>query len=128
MGLLGLSTRLAQAVCLGLLTVFHGAVAAPSALSSRGGSTVSVPSMSNFVLNGLAGQGPKTRYYDFVVTETPGSPDGFNRPMLVVNGAFRVYIVTYSSHCPGMYPGPTIEVNQHDTLVVKVTNHMPNRT
>ena len=86
--------------------------------------------MSNFVLNGLAGQGPTTRTYDFVVTEATGSPDGFDRPMLVVNGkelcsrTRDVRLIIYT----GMYPGPTIEANQHDTLVVKVTNNMPNRT
>lgn len=29
---------------------------------------------------------PTTRYYEWVVEEMPGSPDGFQRNMLVVNG------------------------------------------
>ena len=29
---------------------------------------------------------PTTRYYEWVVEEMPGSPDGFERMMLVVNG------------------------------------------
>lgn len=29
---------------------------------------------------------PTTRYYEWVVEEMPGSPDGFDRSMLVVNG------------------------------------------
>ena len=86
MGLLGLSTRFTQVVGLSLLAAFHGAIAAPSTLSSRAASTVTVPPVNNFVLNGLAGQGPTTRNFDFVVTETDGAPDGFDRPMLVVNG------------------------------------------
>lgn len=91
MVLLGPTTRLARAMALSVLSVLHVAVGvqSSSALSSRGsgsGGTVTVPPTCNFVLNGLAGQPPQTRYYDFVVTETPGAPDGFNRPMLIVNG------------------------------------------
>ncbi len=29
---------------------------------------------------------------------------------------------------PGMYPGPTIEANQGDRLIVKVHNNLPNAT
>ena len=88
---LGSPTRLARAMALSALAAFHVAASAssPSALSSRGSSgagTVTIPPTSNFVLGGLAGQPPQTRYYDFVVTETPGAPDGFDRPILVVNG------------------------------------------
>ncbi|GJE98919.1 cupredoxin domain-containing protein [Phanerochaete sordida] len=61
----------------------------------------------NFFLNGLAGQPPQTRSYDFVVSQVEGAPDGVSKLMLVVNG---------------MYPGPTIEVNQGDHIVVNVTN------
>ncbi|TFY75256.1 hypothetical protein EWM64_g8757 [Hericium alpestre] len=68
---------------------------------------------SNFVLNGLAGQPPQTREYNFTVEQASGAPDGFTRRMLVVNG---------------MYPGPTIEANQGDRLVVHVQNNLPNTT
>ncbi|KIP03948.1 ferroxidase/laccase group [Phlebiopsis gigantea 11061_1 CR5-6] len=73
--------------------------------------TVSAPPASSFFLNGLKGQAPTTRYYDFVVSERTGSPDGYSKPMLVVNG---------------QWPGPTIEANQGDRLVVKVTNQLAN--
>ncbi|EKM52883.1 uncharacterized protein PHACADRAFT_261553 [Phanerochaete carnosa HHB-10118-sp] len=80
---------------------------------SRRGNTVSVPGANNFVVGSIIGQAPTTRTYDFVVTEMEGAPDGFTKPMLVVNGLF---------------PGPTIEANQGDRLVVKVTNQMSNTT
>ncbi|KAH7921246.1 multi-copper oxidase [Leucogyrophana mollusca] len=56
---------------------------------------------------------PTTRYYEWVVEESTGSPDGFERPMLVVNNQF---------------PGPLIEVNSGDQLVVNVFNKMSNGT
>ena len=64
-------------------------------------------------MNGLAGQAPQTRSYDFVVSQVQGAPDGVSKPMLVVNG---------------MYPGPTIEANQGDRIIVNVTNTLENRT
>ncbi|KDN46942.1 hypothetical protein RSAG8_04019, partial [Rhizoctonia solani AG-8 WAC10335] len=39
-----------------------------------------------------------------------GAPDGFYRQMLVVNG---------------QYPGPTIEANEGDTIIVHVKNRIP---
>ena len=56
---------------------------------------------------------PTTRTYDFVVEERMGAPDGVQKHMLVVNG---------------QYPGPTIEANSGDRIVVNVTNKMPNST
>ncbi|KAF8601046.1 hypothetical protein BDV93DRAFT_524949 [Ceratobasidium sp. AG-I] len=53
---------------------------------------------------------PTTRYYDFTITQEEGAPDGFYRQMLVVNG---------------QYPGPTIEANEGDTIIVNVTNNLP---
>ncbi|KAJ3484465.1 hypothetical protein NLI96_g5633 [Meripilus lineatus] len=64
---------------------------------------------SNFVLNGLKGQPPQTRVYAFNVSNALGAPDGVVRPMLVVNG---------------MFPGPTIEANQGDRIIINVTNNM----
>ncbi|KAG2093564.1 multi-copper oxidase laccase-like protein [Suillus cothurnatus] len=56
---------------------------------------------------------PTTRYYEFVISEAVGSPDGVQRTMLVVNNQF---------------PGPLIEVNSGDELVVNVYNQLPNGT
>ncbi|CAE6510274.1 unnamed protein product, partial [Rhizoctonia solani] len=52
---------------------------------------------------------PVTRTYDWTVATATGSPDGYYRPMLVVNG---------------QYPGPTIEANDGDTIIVNVQNDM----
>ncbi|GAA5980856.1 hypothetical protein JCM11641_004744 [Rhodosporidiobolus odoratus] len=52
---------------------------------------------------------PQRREYFFEIDARPGSPDGFNRSMLVVNGQF---------------PGPLIEVNAGDTVVVHVKNSL----
>ncbi|PCH37424.1 multicopper oxidase [Wolfiporia cocos MD-104 SS10] len=54
-----------------------------------------------------------TRYYNFVVDELSGAPDGVEKRMLVVNGLF---------------PGPTIEANTGDRIIVNVTNNMVNAT
>ncbi|GJE95819.1 multicopper oxidase [Phanerochaete sordida] len=74
---------------------------------------VTLPPADNFVVGSIIGQRPTTRYFDFVISEMTGAPDGSTKPMLVANG---------------MFPGPTIEANQGDRIVVKVTNHLPNRT
>ncbi|BGP40987.1 hypothetical protein JCM10450v2_004993 [Rhodotorula kratochvilovae] len=50
---------------------------------------------------------PQKREYWFTIDERRGSPDGYHRSMLVVNG---------------QYPGPLIEANNGDTIVVHVTN------
>ncbi|GJN91306.1 hypothetical protein Rhopal_004325-T1 [Rhodotorula paludigena] len=52
---------------------------------------------------------PQTREYWWEIDERWGSPDGFHRPMLVVNG---------------QYPGPLVEVNNGDLLVVHVVNSL----
>ena len=56
-------------------------------------STVVAPPVSNFVLNGLKGQPPQTRNYNFVISELTGAPDGFSKPMLVVNGKSTVNFI-----------------------------------
>ncbi|KWU44544.1 hypothetical protein RHOSPDRAFT_17827 [Rhodotorula sp. JG-1b] len=95
----------------------HPSLASTSSLSPNGSDrNVQVPPASNFILRGqqvLAQEPATTRYYDFVLEQRNGAPDGFNKTMLVVNG---------------MYPGPTIEVNSDDRIVVNVTNLMPNAT
>lgn len=56
--------------------------------SADGGRVLAQPS-SNFVLKGqaaMAKEPPTTRHYDFLLEERTGSPDGFDKPMLVVNG------------------------------------------
>ncbi|KAJ9161588.1 Multicopper like protein [Coniochaeta hoffmannii] len=50
-----------------------------------------------------------TRYYNLVISEGQGWPDGVVRDMLFINGKF---------------PGPLIEVNRGDRLVVNVTNNL----
>ncbi|KAG2179873.1 hypothetical protein INT43_003659, partial [Umbelopsis isabellina] len=50
------------------------------------------------------------RYYEFNVSQINGSPDGYQRTMLVVNG---------------QYPGPLVECNIGDQLVIKVNNQLP---
>ncbi|KAI0649905.1 multicopper oxidase-domain-containing protein [Trametes meyenii] len=81
--------------------------------SLSGLATVTAPDASAAFLSGLAGEPPTTRTYQFVVEERRGAPDGVEKRMLVVNG---------------QYPGPTIEANAGDRLVVNVTNKMPNST
>ncbi|KAG0295441.1 hypothetical protein BGZ96_011717 [Linnemannia gamsii] len=56
---------------------------------------------------------PTTRIYHWELTQSTISPDGLDRPMLLVNG---------------MFPGPLIEVNTGDQVVVHVTNNMVNGT
>nr|AAS21661.1 multicopper oxidase 2A-I8 splice variant [Phanerodontia chrysosporium] len=100
---------------LGLGLKHHHDSTAPASTNSSGQSLPSLQPtpQNNFVLDGLAGQPPQTRSYDFVISQVLGAPDGVSKPMLVVNG---------------MYPGPTIEVNQGDRIVVNVTNLLENRT
>ncbi|KAF8750790.1 Ferroxidase laccase [Rhizoctonia solani] len=53
---------------------------------------------------------PTTREYNWTISMRVGAPDGFYRQMLVVNG---------------QYPGPTIEANEGDTIIVNVKNKLP---
>jgi FtsP/CotA-like multicopper oxidase with cupredoxin domain len=53
----------------------------------------------------------RTVYYDFEITNSTVSPDGIERLALVVNGQF---------------PGPLLEANWGDTVVVNVKNSMQN--
>lgn len=48
-----------------------------------------------------------TRYYSWTITNTTLAPDGVAIPLLVANGQF---------------PGPLIEANWGDWIVVEVTN------
>ncbi|KAK7202641.1 Cupredoxin [Myxozyma melibiosi] len=49
----------------------------------------------------------KTRYYTFTVTQVTTQPDGYERVMTLINGQF---------------PGPLIEANAYDTLIITVVN------
>ncbi|KAG9061938.1 hypothetical protein KI688_006655 [Linnemannia hyalina] len=56
---------------------------------------------------------PTTRSYDWTISQKTIAPDGLERPMLLVNG---------------MFPGPLVEANTGDRIVVKVTNNLMNGT
>jgi hypothetical protein len=53
------------------------------------------------------------RSYKWIIMEKEGNPDGIYKPMLTINGQF---------------PGPLIEVNEGDTIVVDVQNLATNAT
>jgi len=52
---------------------------------------------------------PTTRVYNWRVSWAIGAPDGYSRKMIVVNN---------------QYPGPLIEANQGDTIIVNVQNDL----
>ncbi|KAG0147500.1 hypothetical protein CROQUDRAFT_61647 [Cronartium quercuum f. sp. fusiforme G11] len=52
---------------------------------------------------------PKTRHYHFEITNRTAAMDGYQRPVLVINGQF---------------PGPLIEANDGDTLKITVNNQI----
>jgi FtsP/CotA-like multicopper oxidase with cupredoxin domain len=56
---------------------------------------------------------PTTRSYRFTVTDMEVNPDGVYRPMILINGQF---------------PGPLIECNDGDRLVIEVDNQGVNAT
>lgn len=55
----------------------------------------------------------RVREFNLVVTWAKHAPDGFSRNMFLINGKS---------------PGPTIEVDQNDWVVVKVKNKSPYNT
>ncbi|KAI0140074.1 putative multicopper oxidase [Hypoxylon sp. NC0597] len=57
------------------------------------------------------GEEAKVREYVFNVSQALAAPDGFSKPMVLVNG---------------QSPGPLIEANVGDTIRVRVNNHMAN--
>ncbi|KAH9947844.1 multicopper oxidase [Amylocystis lapponica] len=76
--------------------------------------TVTTNASSSYLMNmDLVNESTTTRYFEWTVAEAMGAPDGFQKPMLVVNGQF---------------PGPTIEANEGDRIIVNVTNNLPNAT
>lgn len=87
---------------------------------------------SNFRLSPLvAAESPRTRVYHFTVGHVVGAPDGVERDMLVVNGALydrHAFPLFVAKLLIGIYPGPTIEANQGDRLLVIVQNNLDERT
>jgi len=55
----------------------------------------------------------QVREYKWTITDIVGNPDGVFRPMLTINGQF---------------PGPMIECNEGDTLIIEVDNQSVNAT
>lgn len=55
----------------------------------------------------------RVREFDLVVTWSKHAPDGFSRNMFLING---------------QSPGPTIEVDQNDWVIVRVKNKSPYNT
>jgi FtsP/CotA-like multicopper oxidase with cupredoxin domain len=58
-------------------------------------------------------QPPMTREYYWTIASATFNPDGVYRPMLLINN---------------QYPGPLVECNKDDTIVVHVNNQSPNAT
>jgi FtsP/CotA-like multicopper oxidase with cupredoxin domain len=56
---------------------------------------------------------PTTREYTWIIEDHELNPDGVYRPMMLINATF---------------PGPLIEVNEHDEIVVHVHNRATNAT
>lgn len=56
---------------------------------------------------------PQIRYYNWTIVDKVGNPDGVFKPMMMINGQF---------------PGPMMEVNEGDTIVVDVLNMAKNAT
>ncbi|MBW0466134.1 hypothetical protein O181_005849 [Austropuccinia psidii MF-1] len=74
---------------------------------------VRTPEKEESLLGHIKGEPPQTREVLFVVDERLGSPDGFEKHMFVVNG---------------QYPGPTIEANEGDEVMVTVKNDLAQPT
>ncbi|KAI1782831.1 multicopper oxidase [Ganoderma leucocontextum] len=106
---------LALGLGLGLGLKHHHSSANSSSVNGTGNLAIAGTPASNaaFMSTTMVNDAPMTRVYDFVVEERRGAPDGVEKPMLVVNGQF---------------PGPTIEANTGDRIVVNVTNKMSNST
>ncbi|KAF8489093.1 multicopper oxidase 2A [Russula emetica] len=104
---------LALGLGLGLGLRHHPHNASQASPSTQSLSFLTPQTSNNFIVGSIVGQSPQDRKYNFTLSLANGAPDGVNKTMLVVNG---------------MYPGPTIEVNQGDRLIVKVQNSLPNAT
>ena len=56
---------------------------------------------------------PKRRIYNWTIEDVEKNPDGVYRPMMLINGQF---------------PGPLVECNEGDTVVINVDNQAVNAT
>ena len=56
---------------------------------------------------------PQVRTYNWTIVDKDGNPDGVFKPMMMINGQF---------------PGPMMEVNEGDTVIVNVQNAAKNAT
>ncbi|KAK7992514.1 diphenol oxidase [Apiospora saccharicola] len=56
---------------------------------------------------------PQVRTYNWTIVDKDGNPDGVYKPMMMINGQF---------------PGPMMEVNEGDTVIVNVRNAAKNAT
>ncbi|KAG0143863.1 hypothetical protein CROQUDRAFT_48195 [Cronartium quercuum f. sp. fusiforme G11] len=74
---------------------------------------VRTPLEKEAIVGLIINQPPQTREYTFVIDERLGKPDGYEKDMLVVNG---------------QYPGPILEVNQDDLVIIHVENMSVNTT
>ncbi|KAI6787768.1 hypothetical protein KC361_g9391, partial [Hortaea werneckii] len=68
-----------------------------------------LPLLSLFTTLTLA----EVRFYNFTIHEGEAAPDGFSRPVYLING---------------QQPAPLIEANEDDTLEVFVKNELPVET
>ncbi|EIM91340.1 uncharacterized protein STEHIDRAFT_152988 [Stereum hirsutum FP-91666 SS1] len=73
------------------------------------------PGASAYVLNSSFSitDTPVTRSYDWALAARTGTPDGYNRTLLTINGQM---------------PGPLVEANEGDTLIFNITNNLSNET
>ncbi|KAI0033491.1 Cupredoxin [Vararia minispora EC-137] len=73
------------------------------------------PAVSAYVLNSsfTITDTPATRSFDWVVAAQTGTPDGYNRTLITINNQM---------------PGPLIEANEGDTIIVTVRNSLVNQT
>ncbi|KAH7335816.1 multicopper oxidase-domain-containing protein [Rhizoctonia solani] len=100
-------------VLLGALSLVHSVLAGNYANGTSGGNRFLVqsrPEQLSLSPDFEITDKPTTRTYDWTISMQEGAPDGYYRQMLVVNG---------------QYPGPTIEANEGDTIIVNVKNKIP---
>ncbi|EJD50994.1 multicopper oxidase [Auricularia subglabra TFB-10046 SS5] len=111
-----LALALGLGLGLGLRNRDKNASAASGGTGSLAAQLVAQDNPNAFFLRGaaaMANDPPQTREYDFTITNARGAPAGVEKDMVVVND---------------IWPGPTIEVNQHDRVVVRVMNRATNAT
>nr|AAR82933.1 multicopper oxidase [Auricularia auricula-judae] len=101
---------------LGLRNRNKDASAASGATSNLSSQLTAQNGSHAFFIRGAAAMAkdpPQTREYNFTISNVRGAPAGVEKDMVVVNN---------------IWPGPTIEVNQHDRVVIRVMNRAQNAT